>query len=112
GTRRVVNQLKPKEKIHAIARISATASLNRHSPSNFRLFLWIRLQIGGVTRKMGPATTVTVARLVRIVFGVVAGVMLTLAVGDVMLSGRLPIVSPASFGALLTVALAFLISNL
>ena len=61
---------------------------------------------------MGPATTVTVARLVRIVFGVVAGVMLTLAVGDVMLSGRLTIVSPASFGALLTVALAFLISNL
>jgi PAS domain S-box-containing protein len=46
------------------------------------------------------------------VFGVVAGVMLTLAVGDVMLSGRLTIVSPASFGALLTVALAFLISNL
>ena len=61
---------------------------------------------------MDPATSVTVARLVRIVFGVVAGVMLTLAVGDVMLSGRLTIVSPASFGALLTVALAFLISNL
>ena len=54
----------------------------------------------------------TVARLIRIVFGTVAGVMLILAVGNVMLSGRLTIVSPASFGALLTVALAFLISNL
>jgi PAS domain S-box-containing protein len=38
--------------------------------------------------------------------------MLILALGDVMLSGRLTIVTPASFGALLTVALAFLISNL
>ena len=61
---------------------------------------------------MEKATTVTVARLIRIVFGVVAGVMLILAVGNVILSGRLTIVSPASFGALLTVALAFLISNL
>ena len=52
------------------------------------------------------------ARLIRIVFGTVAGVMLILAVGNIMLSGRLTIVSPASFGALLTVALAFLISNL
>jgi len=34
------------------------------------------------------------------------------AVGDIMLSGRLTIVSPVSFGALLVVALAFLISNL
>ena len=54
----------------------------------------------------------TAARLIRTVFGLVAGVMLILAVGDVMLFGRLTIVSPASFGALLTVALAFLISNL
>ena len=61
---------------------------------------------------MDLATTVTVARLIRIVFGGVAGVMLILAVGNVILSGRLTIVSPASFGALLTVALAFLISNL
>jgi PAS domain S-box-containing protein len=46
------------------------------------------------------------------VFGTMAGLMLVIAVGDVMLSGHLTIVSPASFGALLTVALAFLISNL
>jgi PAS domain S-box-containing protein len=38
--------------------------------------------------------------------------MLIVAVGDIMLSGRLTIVSPSSFGALLAVALAFLISNL
>jgi PAS domain S-box-containing protein len=55
---------------------------------------------------------VTVARLIRTVFGTVAGLMLIMAVADVMLSGHLTIVSPASFGALLSVALAFLISNL
>ncbi len=54
----------------------------------------------------------TAARAIRIVFGFVAGSMLIVAVGDIMLSGRLTIVSPASFGALLVVALAFLISNL
>ena len=54
----------------------------------------------------------TAARAIRIVFGTVAGSMLVVAVGDIMLSGRLTIVSPASFGALLVVALAFLISNL
>ena len=54
----------------------------------------------------------TVARLIRIVFGTMAGLMLVIAVGDIILSGHLTIVSPASFGALLTVALAFLISNL
>ncbi len=52
------------------------------------------------------------ARSIRIVFGTIAGLMLVIAVGDVMLSGRLTIVSPASFGALLTVALAFLVSNI
>src|SRR5579872_7265702 len=56
----------------------------------------------GNLRKMDRATTVTVARLIMII----------LALGNVMLSGRLTIVTPASFGALLTVALAFLISNL
>jgi len=55
---------------------------------------------------------VTAARAIRIVFGTVAGSMLIVAVGDTMLSGRLTIVSPVSFGALLAVALAFLISNL
>src|ERR1700760_416640 len=62
--------------------------------------------------KMDPATTVTVARLIRLVFGTVAGGLLILAVGPLMLTGRLTIVSPEGFGALLTVALAFLISNL
>ncbi|HEY4274396.1 MAG TPA: ATP-binding protein [Rhizomicrobium sp.] len=38
--------------------------------------------------------------------------MLILAVGDIALSGRLTILSPASFVALLAVALAFLISNM
>jgi len=55
---------------------------------------------------------VTVARAIRIVFGMIAGLMLIAAIGDIMLSGRLTIVSPGSFGALLTVALAFLISNI
>jgi len=55
---------------------------------------------------------VTAARAIRIVFGTVAGSMLVVAVADIMLSGRMTIVSPASFGALLAVALAFLISNL
>lgn len=54
----------------------------------------------------------TAARAIRIVFGTVAGSMLVVAVGDIILSGRLTIVSPSSFGALLAVALAFLISNM
>jgi len=48
----------------------------------------------------------TTARVIRIVFGVLAGLMLVAALADVVLFGRLTIVSPASFGALLTVALA------
>jgi PAS domain S-box-containing protein len=55
---------------------------------------------------------VTVARIVRIVFGAIAGLMLVAALADVMLSGHLTIVSPFSFGALLAVALGFLITNL
>src|SRR6201996_3056742 len=54
----------------------------------------------------------TVARVIRIVFGTLAGLMLIGALADIVLFGRLTIVSPASFGALLTVALAFLINNL
>ena len=54
----------------------------------------------------------TTARVIRIVFGVLAGLMLVAALADIVLFGRLTIVSPASFGALLTVALAFLINNL
>ena len=54
----------------------------------------------------------TIARWIRIVFGVLAGLMLVAALADIVLLGRLTIVSPVSFGALLTVALAFLINNL
>ena len=54
----------------------------------------------------------TVARLIRIVFGVLAGAMLLAALADVMVMGHLTIVTPVSFGALLIIALAFLIHNL
>ena len=53
-----------------------------------------------------------IARVIRIVLGGVAGLMLVAALGDVLLSGRLTIVSPAIFGALVTIALVFLINNL
>ena len=56
--------------------------------------------------------SLTVARVIRIVFGVLAGAMLLAALSDVMLMGHLTIVTPANFGALLIVALAFLIHNL
>src|ERR1700744_3382743 len=52
------------------------------------------------------------ARIIRIVFGPLAGLMLAVALGDVMLQGRLTILTPFSFGALLAVALAFLLNNL
>lgn len=52
------------------------------------------------------------ARIVRIVFGLLAGVMLVVAVGDILLSGRLSFFSPISFGGLLAVSLAFLIHYL
>ncbi len=54
----------------------------------------------------------TIARVIRIVFGVLAGLMLIAATGDIVLFGRLTIVSPTSFGALLVIALAFLINNI
>ena len=54
----------------------------------------------------------TIARVIRVVFGVLAGLMLVAALADIVLFGKLTIVSPVSFGALLTVALAFLINNL
>jgi PAS domain S-box-containing protein len=53
-----------------------------------------------------------IARIIRIIFGVVAGFMLLAALADIMLQGHLTIISPVSFGALLTVALAFLLNNL
>jgi PAS domain S-box-containing protein len=46
------------------------------------------------------------------VFGVLAGLMLAAALGDIVLFGRLTIVTPANFGALLAIGLAFLINNL
>jgi PAS domain S-box-containing protein len=52
------------------------------------------------------------ARVIRIVFGSIGGIILMAAVGDVLLFGHLTIISPFSFGALLAVALAYLLSNL
>jgi PAS domain-containing protein len=55
--------------------------------------------------------TVLLTRIIRIVFGGLAGLMLLAAVADILLVGHLDIISPASFGALLAVALAFLLHN-
>jgi PAS domain S-box-containing protein len=55
--------------------------------------------------------TVLLTRIIRIVFGGLAGLMLLVALGDVLLSGHLTHLTPASFGALLAVALAFLLHN-
>ncbi|HEY0267576.1 MAG TPA: ATP-binding protein [Rhizomicrobium sp.] len=52
------------------------------------------------------------ARIIRIVFGTLAGLMLVAALANILLFGRLTIISPLSFGALLAVALAFLLNNL
>ncbi len=52
------------------------------------------------------------ARSIRIVFGSIAGTMLVAALADIVLSGQLTLISPFSFGALLAVALAFLLNNL
>ena len=46
------------------------------------------------------------------VFGSVAGVMLVASLASVVLTGHLTLVSPFSFGALLAVALAFVLKNL
>jgi PAS domain S-box-containing protein len=56
--------------------------------------------------------TVLLTRIIRYVFGGLAGVMLLAAVADILLRGHLTIISPISFGALLAVALAFLLQNL
>ena len=52
------------------------------------------------------------ARIIRIVFGSVAGVMLVAALANVVLTGQLTLISPFSFGALLAVALAFVLNTL
>ena len=49
------------------------------------------------------------ARVIRIVFGCVAGFMLVAALANIVLLGHLTIITPFSFGALLTVAMAFLL---
>src|SRR5580693_2604294 len=89
-----------------------THSASRGQPPrwNFRLFYGV----GGQNdrEKSTGLGAVTVARIIRIVFGILAGMMLAAALGNVVLSGHLTIVTPVSFGALLTVALAFLINNL
>ena len=51
-------------------------------------------------------------RIIRIVFGGLAGVMLLAALTDILWAGHLTIITPVSFGALLAVALAFLLQNL
>ncbi len=52
------------------------------------------------------------ARIIRIVFGVVAGVMLVAAIADILWSGHLTLIPRFSFGALVAVALAFLLTNI
>jgi PAS domain S-box-containing protein len=54
----------------------------------------------------------TIAKVIQIVFGVLAGIMLLAALTDILLFGRLTILTPSNFGALLAVALAFLTNNL
>ena len=51
-------------------------------------------------------------RIIRIVFGGLAGLMLLVAFADILLRGHLTIITPGSFGALLAVALAFLLQTL
>ena len=63
------------------------------------------------TQNQGFDNSVTTARVIRIVFGVLAGAMLIAAVGDILVFGHLTIVTPFNFGALLAIALAFLINN-
>ena len=55
---------------------------------------------------------VLLTRIIRIVFGTLAGLMLLSAVADILLRGHLTIISPFTFGALLAVALAFLLQNM
>ena len=81
------------------------------SAGNFRLFYGVGGQ-NGRGKNGGLTTGLTAARGIRIVFGVLAGAMLAAAVGDVLIFGHLTIITPFSFGALLAIALAFLINNI
>ncbi len=60
----------------------------------------------------GFCPAMSFARVIRIVFGVVAGVMLVAAIADILWSGHLTLIAPFSFGALVAVALAFLLTNI
>ncbi|HMH65708.1 MAG TPA: ATP-binding protein [Rhizomicrobium sp.] len=51
-------------------------------------------------------------RIIRIVLGSVVGAILVATLANIVLLGRLTLISPLSFGALLAVALAFLIKTL
>jgi PAS domain S-box-containing protein len=51
-------------------------------------------------------------RIIRIVFGGLAGLLLVAALADILLSGSLRVISPFDFGALLAVVLAFLLNTL
>ncbi|MDB5739701.1 MAG: hypothetical protein JWP16_741, partial [Alphaproteobacteria bacterium] len=53
----------------------------------------------------------SIARIIRIVFGTVAGAMLVASLADILWRGHLTLISPFSFGALLAVALAFLLDT-
>ncbi len=55
---------------------------------------------------------VRILRFVLIVLGFATGAMLVAAVGDVLIWGRLNLVSPFGFGCLLAIALAFLLNHL
>jgi PAS domain S-box-containing protein len=55
---------------------------------------------------------VLLTRIIRIVFGGLAGLMLVGAFADILLRGHLTMLTPGTFGALLAVALAFLLQSL
>jgi len=65
-----------------------------------------------ILEKAKEGQALVLARVIRIVFGCVAGLMLVAALANVVLLGQLTIITPFSFGALLTVAMAFLLNNL
>jgi PAS domain S-box-containing protein len=51
-------------------------------------------------------------RIIRIIFGGAGGILLVTALADVLLFAHLTIITPFSFGALLALALAYLLSSL
>jgi PAS domain S-box-containing protein len=61
---------------------------------------------------LDQSKSVLLTRIIRIVFGGLAGLMLLAALADILLNGQLTIIPPAGFGALLAIALAFLLQNI